>query len=103
MLHVTCDLCGRELTLGEDHRFVVKMEVFAAHDPTEITEADLDEDHMEQLSELLRELEDNPNHQAVLEPTRRSFRYDLCPQCQKKFVRDPLGKELAQKFDFSEN
>ena len=33
----------------------------------------------------------------------RELRYDLCPECRKKFVRDPLGKEAAQKFDFSEN
>jgi hypothetical protein len=103
MLHVTCDLCGKELLPGDDHRFVVKIEVFAAHDPSEITEADLDDDHMEAVSQLLREMEDNlpdPNDAA---PTYKNFRYDLCPECQKKFVRDPLGKEAAQKFDFSEN
>ena len=35
MLHVTCDLCGKELRPGEDHRYVVKLEVFAAPDPAE--------------------------------------------------------------------
>src|SRR5947209_8157413 len=59
MLHFTCDLCGKELQLHEDHRYVVKIEVFAAHDPRELTEADLDDDHMEAVSELLREMEDN--------------------------------------------
>jgi hypothetical protein len=38
-----------------------------------------------------------------LEPPSRHFRYDLCPDCRKKYVRDPLSKEAAQKFDFSEN
>src|SRR5689334_12666344 len=57
MLHVTCDLCGKELRPGEDHHYVVKLEVFAAHDPAEITEADLDDDHMEAVSQLLREME----------------------------------------------
>ena len=56
MLHVTCDHCGKQMRAGED-RYVVKIEVFAAHDPAEITEADLEEDHMEAVSELLRELE----------------------------------------------
>ncbi len=41
MLHVTCDLCGKELQASEDH-YIVKIEVFAAHDPAGITEADLD-------------------------------------------------------------
>jgi len=103
MLHVTCDLCGKELRPGEHHHHVVKIEVYAAQDPREITEADLDEDHMEAVSQLLRDIEDNLVEPAAAEPPHQSFRYDLCPECRKKFVRDPLGKEAAQKFDFSEN
>ena len=102
MLHVTCDLCGKELRPGEDHRYVVKIEAYAAHDPAEITEADLDEDHMEAVSQLLRDMEDNLESAALAEPYK-NFRYDLCPECHKKFLRDPLGRENAQKFDFSEN
>ena len=44
----------QELTQGEDHRYVVKVEVFAAHDPLTLTDADLDEDHLEAVSQLLR-------------------------------------------------
>ena len=102
MLHITCDLCGKELLPGDDHRYVVKIEVFAAHDPSEITEADLEEDHMEVVSQMLREMEDNLTD-PELAPAYKKFRYDLCPECQKKFIRDPLAKETAQKFDFSEN
>src|SRR5436190_1140771 len=69
MLHITCDLCGKEILPGEDHRFVVKMEVFAAHDPAEITEADLDEDHMEAVSKLLEEMEDNLTDTDDLAPS----------------------------------
>jgi hypothetical protein len=103
MLHVTCDLCGKELYPGDDHHYVVKIEAFAADDPAKITEADLDEDHMEAVSELLREMEDHPADHELTEPAYRHFRYDLCPECHKKFLRDPLGREAAQKFDFSEN
>ena len=102
MLHVTCDLCGKELRTEADHRYVVKIEAFAAHDPAEITEADLDEDHMEAVSQLLRDMEDNLAGPEMVAPYK-NFRYDLCPECHKKFVRDPLGRETAQKFDFSEN
>ena len=103
MLHVTCDLCGKVLRPGDDEHFVVKVEVFAAQDPAAITEADLDEDHMEAVSELLREMEDNLGEGDGLEEPTQHFRYDLCPECHKKFLRDPLGKDLAQKFDFSKN
>src|SRR5437588_11721416 len=80
MLHVTCDLCGKELCPGHDHRYVVKMEVFAAHDPAKITEADLDDDHMEAVSELIREMEDHPEQSELVE-TYKHLRYDLCPEC----------------------
>jgi hypothetical protein len=103
MLHVTCDLCGKGLCPGNDQRYVVKIEVFAAHDPAKITEADLDDDHMEALSELLRDMEDNDDQAELPEPAYKNFRYDLCPECHKKFLRDPLGKESAQKFHFSKN
>jgi len=103
MLHVTCDLCGKELRPGDDHCFVVKIQVFPARDPATITEADLDDDHMEAVSKLLREMEDNLADPDLVEPAQRNFRYDLCPECRAKFVRDPLSKETAQKFDFSEN
>jgi hypothetical protein len=82
---------------------VVKIEVFAAHDPRELTEADLDEDHMEAISEMLREVEDELHDPEVEAPAYKKFRYDLCSDCQKKFLRDPLGKEPEPKFDFSEN
>ncbi len=83
---------------------MVKIEVFTADNPSEITEADLDEDHMEAVSELLRDIEEGLVEDSDLEePTTQQMRYDLCPGCRKKFVRDPLGREPAQKFDFSEN
>src|SRR5262245_22420881 len=103
MLHVTCDLCGKELCPGHDHRYVVKVEVFAAHDPAKITEADLDDDHMEAVSQLLQELEDNPDEIELVEPGCKQFRYDLCPECHQRLLRDPLGRDTAQKFHFSKN
>ena len=103
MLHITCDFCGKELCPGHDQRYVVKMEVFAAHDPAKITEADLDDDHMEAVSELLRELEENDEELELEEHAYTHFRYDLCPECHKRFVRDPLGRDTVHKFDFSKN
>ena len=105
MLHITCDLCGKELRAGQDH-YVVKVEVFAQHDPNQLTEADLDEDHMEAVGQLLRELDDDDLAEAI-EPTRHHLRYDLCPDCRQRYLNDPLHKsphkESAQMFDFSEN
>ena len=110
MLHVTCDLCGREMRPGEDH-YVVKIEV-AARNGGQLTEADLDADHLEAVGELLREMEDDADAGAEPEPTTRRLRYDLCPECRTHYLRDPLRKEAAagpareeaaQKFGFSDN
>jgi hypothetical protein len=102
MLHFSCDLCGKELHPGDDHRYVVKIEAYAAHDPAEITEADLEEDHMEAVSQLLRDEEENGTGPEVA-ARNKHFRYDLCSECHQKYLRDPLGKEAVQKFDFSKN
>lgn len=101
MLRVTCDGCGKELRSGEDHH-VVRIEVFAAQDPAELTEADLDEDHMEAVGELLRRLEET-EAQVELEPASRRMRYDLCSQCRSRYLRDPLGRETSPKCQFSKN
>jgi hypothetical protein len=101
MIRVTCDLCGKELQSGSDHSYVVKIEVFPLRDPGELTEADLDEDHLEAVSQMLRDSDETtcPSPEAL----EKKFRYDLCPECHAKFVRDPLSRESAPTLDFSEN
>jgi len=101
MMHFSCDQCGRELRAGEDQRYVVKIEAFAANDPAELTEADLDEDHLAEVSELLQELSDDAAFD--LPPATKQFRYDLCSECHQRYVRDPLSKDHQQKFHFSKN
>jgi hypothetical protein len=102
MLHITCDLCRKEIPPDIGQRYIVKIEVFAAQDPAMITEADLDEDHLEAVSEILRESDEvaDPNEAA---PAYKCIRYDLCPACHQRFLRDPLGRESAAKFHFSKN
>ena len=102
MLHFSCDLCGKELLVEEDLRYVAKIEVYAAYDPLEITEEDLEEDHMEEIGELIKQLE-NMDEQELEDQVYKSFRFDLCPDCHKKFLKDPLSREAARSIDFSKN
>ena len=97
MLHFSCDLCGKDLTDGRDSRYVVRMEVYAATDPTRLTDDDLSDDNLEAVGELLR---DDADPEPA--PAYQKLRYDLCSTCHQKFLADPLNRE-AQKFDFSEN
>lgn len=101
MLHFSCDLCGKELLPEADRRYTVKIEVYAAHDPRALTDDDLNDDQLESLSQMLQDLE-AAGASPDLPPDYKQIRLDLCPECHKKFLRDPLNKE-AIKFDFSEN
>jgi len=100
MLHFTCDNCGKKLRPNDEQRYVVKIEAYAAEDPAIITEADLDEDHMQAVSELLCEMEECG--ETLVEPNQH-LRYDLCEECHKRFIQDPLGKENVHKLFFSKN
>ncbi len=102
MVHFTCDLCGRDLNAADEQRFVVKIEAYAGFDPTVITQDDLDEDHMEALAELLKTY-DSSDLKETDTRLSRSFRFDLCPECHARFLKDPLGKDLSRLFDFSKN
>jgi hypothetical protein len=100
MLHISCDHCGKTLETGDTH-FVVRIEVFAAQEPAPLTEDDLDADHMEAVGQLLEQMEEDG--EEVFTPETRQFRYDLCPDCRTRYLRDPLGKESGQKLGFSAN
>jgi hypothetical protein len=102
MMHFSCDYCGRDLTQDDAARYVVKMEAFAATDPAELTEEDLESDHVEEMARMLNEMEAADEEPQLL-PTCKKMRFDMCAGCFRKFVGDPLGRESAAKFDFSPN
>jgi len=99
MLHHTCDLCGQRI---DDGRFIIRLEVFPAFDPEEITEADLDQDNLEEISEMLAEMDlTGELHLDDCEP--RTFRYDLCRDCCQEYRKDPLALHRPRRMKFSEN
>jgi len=102
MIRYSCDLCGRDLNPEEDLRYVVKMEIFAAFDPELSDDDEDDRDHLQEIQDILERLEDAENDQ-IGDDVYQQVRFDLCPECRKKFVRNPLGREAARAFDFSEN
>jgi hypothetical protein len=102
MVHFTCDLCGKDLTASGERRFVVKITAYAGFDPNEITEEDLDDDHMEAVSELLQR-EENQSPAELDAEAFKGFRFDLCPSCHERFVKDPLSRDLLRSLNFSEN
>jgi hypothetical protein len=90
------------MTPDGSERYVLKMEAFAANDPAELTDDDLETDHVEEMARMLGEMEDGDEEPELL-PLCKKMRFDLCAGCFRKFVKDPLGRESAAKFDFSPN
>ncbi len=99
MLHFSCDLCGQHLG---DRRFVVKLEVYAAFDPEEFDQEDLQADNLQEVADMIQEMESTGENQLDDVDSKR-FRFDLCPKCHRKFVNDPLGRETLRRLNFSEN
>ena len=100
MVHYTCDMCGKTLLSDEDVRYVVKIEVYAAYDPMELTDEDLLEDHASEIEAICHEIAELD--QGELEDSvYKEMEFDLCPGCQKRYIRDPLFKS-RQRIRFKE-
>jgi hypothetical protein len=99
MQHFTCDLCGKGL--GEK-RYVAKLEMYPAFDPGELTEADLDIDH---LQEIASQIDHSDTLDFLDQEETRSIKiqFDLCPLCHSRYRNDPLGKQHRNPLHFSEN
>jgi len=102
MIHFTCDLCGKTLLADEDTRYVVKVEVYAAYDPMEITGEDLREDRADEVEDLLERME-SMDAEELEDQVYKSFRFDLCPGYQAAFLKDPLARLSRQRARFGHN
>ena len=101
MIRYSCDLCKRQLDPQEDLRYVVKMEIYAAFDPVTDQEED-DRDHLQEIQDILERLDDAESDQ-IGDDVYQQLRFDLCAECRKKFACNPLGREKANIFGFSQN
>jgi hypothetical protein len=103
MIRYSCDLCKRELDPQDDLRYVVKMEVYAAFDPAATDDDADDSDHLEEIQDILERIEDASDDQ-IGEDVYQQMRFDLCSECRRKFIKNPLGREMVAKaFGFSSN
>jgi hypothetical protein len=102
MIHYSCDRCKRAIDVVEEMRYVVRMEVQAVMDATELDENDDDRDHLLEIHEILERLDDQDTD-LVGEDVYQRRRFDLCPECYRKFMQNPLGRETAAQLGFSQN
>jgi len=100
MIHYSCDLCKRPLDPQDDLRYVVKIEVYAALDQEqEVIEED--QDNLLEMQEVFQRLDDHAD-ETISAEVYQTMRFDLCPDCRKRFAKNPLGRE-SKKFNFSQN
>jgi hypothetical protein len=85
---IRCDGCGKELK-KRGLRYHVKIEVQAAYDTLEISLLDLVRSHRSEIEDLIRQLGDK-SAQELEESVYKAIEVDLCPQCQRRFIRNPL-------------
>ena len=80
-------------------RYVVWIEVQAAIDPVA---ADEDDDNLLDLDEILERL-DAADSEQISQDIYRRQRFDLCADCHRQFLENPLGPETKASVQFSQN
>ena len=89
-LGLVCDLCDDTLLVDSDVRYVLDIRGYAAYDPLEITNADLEKDLKAEIDRLLSRME-GEDPRSLEEDVFKEFRLDLCPRCWKLYRKDPLA------------
>jgi hypothetical protein len=103
MIHYVCDVCKGSLDPDHDLRYVVRMEVYAALSDG-LADVEGDRDHLAEIHDILERSDDlDTEEQPLAEDVYQQLRFDLCGECRKKFLRDPLGRRLVGQLDFSKN
>lgn len=88
MVTYRCDGCGVELEQNA-LRYTVEIDVRAAYDTIEVHLADLIRDHRAEILALIERLKQK-SPQEVEESVYKHIKLDLCPSCQRAFIRSPL-------------
>lgn len=102
MIRYSCDRCKRAINPDDELRYVVRVEVEAVMDPIHEGEPADDRDHLMEIDEIL-ESADAVECDSISEEVYQKKRYDLCPQCYRKFSQNPLGREKRATLGFSQN
>lgn len=99
-IHYTCDLCSKSINIDREVRYEVNIEIKAAFEAHDCDDAPCDlHDEMSELIDLMEELDSEDIEGGVY----KIFRYDLCNDCRKRYMKDPFFRKSLRKLGFSEN
>lgn len=88
MVTYRCDGCGKELK-QRALRYHVTIDVRAAYDKLEVGLMDLVRDHRAEILSLIEAMKER-DPRELEETIYKCIELDLCPPCQRAFIRDPL-------------
>ena len=101
MIHYTCDRCRRAINPAQGVRHVVKIELETMLDTAVGREAEGDRDYLGELDDALQSVE--LDDEFELGCVSGSLCFDLCSECYRKYLRNPLGAESPLHVGFSHN
>jgi len=79
----------------------VRVEVSQAFEPT-AEEPEDERDYLQEVHEMLETVDDVSDVDGA-DDIYRQMRFDLCPACHRKFLKNPLGQQVYPQLNFSEN
>ena len=88
MISYHCDGCGREIPQNA-LRYTVRIDVRAAYEELEVGLMELVRDHRDEILRLIKGME-SKSPEDIEESIYKGLKLDLCPGCQRAYVRAPL-------------
>ena len=88
MVIFECDGCGRKMR-ETDLRYRVTIDIRAAYNEIEVGLADLVRDHRAEMLRLIEQMK-HRSPKDIEEQVYKKMSLDLCPSCQKAFIRNPI-------------
>ena len=100
MIHYSCDRCQRLIDTDDELRYVVRLEIESKLG--EEVFGDEERDHLLEIHEIIEQSESHSDSLQEDEVYQRT-RFDLCAECYRAFLNNPMGREIAKSVGFSEN
>lgn len=101
MIHYICDRCKRQINVSDQARYIVQIDIQSAVDHPR-DELDDDVDHLAELHQILEGMVDSDMDEESCESSHHG-RYDLCAECHRAFLKNPLGRDAMLALGFSNN
>lgn len=98
MIRFACDRCGTALKADDSSRFILKIEAFASIGPLTSERETVERDHVREIRAVIDELK-RSDADAIEDQTYRSMRFDLCRDCHREYLADPIGRAQSASWD----